>query len=79
MNNSDMPAAPISEEETDRALDGVKIFTGLTKREHFAAMAMQAMLSNPKEWMVMGADVAMSAIEAADALLKALETKEEGQ
>ncbi len=33
MNNLDKPANPISEEETDRIIDRVEIYTGLTKRE----------------------------------------------
>ena len=76
MNNSDMPAAPISEEETDRVLDGVKIFTGLTKREYFAAKAMQGILAKygPDEQEVNL--TANDAVKHADALLK--ELKEEG-
>lgn len=54
---------------------------GLTKREYFAGLAMQGLLSNP-EWMkeykgekyLMQTDiVAEVAIKTADALLKALE------
>ena len=33
MKNADMPAMPVSEEETDRINDGVTIYSGLTKRE----------------------------------------------
>ncbi len=33
--NADMPAMPVSEEETDRIDDGIKIYSGLTKRETF--------------------------------------------
>jgi hypothetical protein len=39
MKNADMPAMPISEEDTDRLNEGVFICTGLTKREYFAAHA----------------------------------------
>jgi hypothetical protein len=49
----------------------------LTKREYFAGLAMQGMLANP-EPSVSNADwgtLATSAVEAADALLQALETK----
>jgi len=46
MNNGDKPAMPISEEETDRIVESIQIFTGLTKREHFAAMAMQGIVVN---------------------------------
>lgn len=40
------PANPVSEEETDRMDGGVKIYSGLTKREHYAGLAMQGMISN---------------------------------
>ncbi len=33
MKNLNAPAMPIGEEETDRIDDGIKIYTGLTKRE----------------------------------------------
>lgn len=46
MKNSDMPAMPISEEETDRVDAGITIYTGLTKREYMAGLAMQSMLTN---------------------------------
>lgn len=36
------PAMPVSEEVTDRIDGGVKIYYGLTIRQHFAAMAMAA-------------------------------------
>lgn len=48
---------------------------GLTKRELFAAMAMQGMLANPDTTYVAGYDD-RKAIECADALLKALSTAE---
>lgn len=50
---------------------------GLTKREHFAAMAMQGLCANSCEnspaglWDVVAAD----AVKAADSLLKALESQ----
>lgn len=81
MNNGDMPASPISEEETDRVLDEVKIFTGLTKREHIAAMAMQGMLGDVETLKAVrqnGDTLPAASVKMADALLKALETKEEG-
>ena len=79
MNNGNLPAAPILG-DTDAYvlfLEGIKGGNnyGLTKREHFAAMAMAAMLSSPKDWMIMDSDVSMSAVDAADALLTALEAK----
>lgn len=49
MKNADMPAAPTI--YADMGHNGQReIFCdnqGLTKREHFAGLAMQAMLSNP--------------------------------
>ena len=43
---------------------------GLTKRELFAAMAMQGIVSNPNAAIIAGPDVvAAAAVEAADALL----------
>lgn len=50
---------------------------GLTKREYFAAMAMQGMLANPS---IEGSkeNFALDAVECADALLSALEEKKDG-
>jgi len=45
---------------------------GLTKREHFAAMAMQGMMANPQRKFPCGTD----AVESADALIAALNKKE---
>ena len=39
IENGTMPAMPISEEATDRVIEGVEIYTGLTKREQFAMAA----------------------------------------
>ena len=47
MKNGDSPAAPLASEElSDRWFDGVQLQTGLTKREHFACLAMQGILAN---------------------------------
>lgn len=51
---------------------------GLTKREHFAAMAMQGMFTNelligPEE----NVNIAKDAVEAADALIEALNAQEQ--
>jgi hypothetical protein len=45
MENKNQPAYPVSEEATDRIENGITIFSGLTKREYFAAMAMQGILA----------------------------------
>lgn len=75
MNNSDLPAMP---NQTQYGKNGgvcnLSDITGpgLTKREHFAAMAMQGMVTN-----VVGVNydlVATDAVEMANALLKALES-----
>lgn len=73
MKNSDQPAFPepyINEPNLALSLKG-----GLTKREYFAAMAMQGLLSNPQvtdhmEYM----HIASNAIYYADQLLKQIET-----
>ena len=41
LENKNLPAFPISEEQADRLEEGVDIYYGLTKREYFAAKAMQ--------------------------------------
>lgn len=46
--------------------------TGLTKRELFAAMALQGMLANPDLTKTDDVTIAMTCIDAADALIKAL-------
>ena len=71
MKNADMPAMPISEEETDRVESGVEIYTGLTKRE-MMAMHMMAHLM-PDQNFESYASQAKSAVMAADALLAELE------
>ena len=75
MSNSDECAFPVEESEL------VNFHKGLTKREHFAGLAMQALLSNslmgdasmhesPEEWVK---QITESGVEFADALLKELD------
>lgn len=84
MKNSDKPAFPVDEETTDRLDEGVRIYTGLTKREYFAGLAMQAILSNEELRLACMADsrilgvtrdeaVARYSVMEADELLKQLE------
>lgn len=73
MKNADMPAMPISEEDTDRLNEGVFIYTGLTKREHFAAMAMKGIVSNDTGFDYSDEDVARYAVKLTDSLLAELE------
>lgn len=54
MTNGNAPAYPSDHEYTEGGYDGLdapvivhKTSFGLTKREYFAAMAMQGMISNP--------------------------------
>ena len=61
MNNADMPAMPLHS-------DAMAGYEGLTKREHFAGLAMQGLLAH------YGTVVNETcAVEFADALLKQLE------
>jgi len=95
MNNSDMPANPIANDKgcptstkngCDRVDDGfVENFgsmIGLTKREHFAAMAISSVLDkyNPYESGEFDSSdwdcVAKNAVGIADALLKELANNE---
>lgn len=50
--------------------------TGLTKREYFAAMAMQGLLACP-DLFVSRKELAEESVKQADDLLTALETKSE--
>ena len=45
---------------------------GLTKREYFASMAMQGILSNPNNHSFTQKAIAISSVEMADALIKEL-------
>ena len=49
------------------------IFSGLTKREYFAGLAMQGMIREDVERVDCKDDIAAHSIRYADALLKALE------
>lgn len=69
MNNADRPAFPA---DTDRLPSGAY---GLTKREYFAALAMQGLLAG-SNWpgVVIGpCQIADHAVEFADALLAELD------
>jgi hypothetical protein len=71
MKNSDMPAMPIEINGFGQyAPEG---HTGLTKREHFAAMAMQCLLTCTMDTDCSIPELCSDAVSAADALLKELE------
>lgn len=74
ITNENRPAFPISEEETDRIEEGVYIYTGLTKLEYFAGQAMKGFCANPSlvDWDEK--QTSNTALEHADALLKALQS-----
>tara|TARA_R110002096_G_scaffold39407_4_gene107909 strand:+ start:1167 stop:1409 length:243 start_codon:yes stop_codon:yes gene_type:complete len=75
MSNSDMPAMPVSAKEFNNVAS-----CGLTKREHFAGLAMAAIISNPARVLgdahspedIVKATANIS-LKWADALLKELE------
>ena len=46
MENKNRSASPLNEETTDRVDSKIDIYTGLTKREWFAGMAMQGLLAS---------------------------------
>jgi len=70
MNNSDLPAMPLSAGAMEAMEEGWgDTYSGLTKREYFAAKAMQAFVQHTKN----GKDAAKVAVEYADALLAELE------
>jgi hypothetical protein len=77
MNNGDRPAAPLDSGTRKAVEDGFYYETlGLTKREHFSAMAMQSIIG--KHVPESQSDLSLTAdlsLRCADALLKALETQ----
>ena len=76
MSNADMPAMPVSGFEQDNGRISGQLHHGLTKREYFAGLAMQAFITadhlNGSEKRC-NEDNALMAVDAADALLEELE------
>ena len=70
MENKDRPAFPITEEQTDRIEEGVDMYYGLTKREYFAAAALQGLCAS--DYAGGQRKHAEMAVELADELIKAL-------
>jgi hypothetical protein len=68
MKNADKPINPI--EKSPVSYEGK---VGLTKREYFAAKAMQGLWSSDNEFEMEPKSVAQLAIESADELLKQLD------
>ena len=50
MNNADKPINPIPEDIRDYSGNFDNRFSGLSKREYFAGLAMQGLLANPQYW-----------------------------
>jgi len=74
MRNADMPAMPSGIQEDHNNIAQEPLNLGLTKREYFAAMAMQGMLASWGQHDVAAADEIVSdAVTFADALLAELE------
>ena len=76
MNNADMPAMPVD----TFSEEGLRNYMGLTKREHFAGLAMQGLLAGGyciDDSQNRLNDVPSEAINLADALLKQLEQDNE--
>jgi len=75
MNNADQPAMPVPTVRFDEESNEITVMgtTGLTKREHFAGLAMQGLLAYTGEDQFVG-DLAFAraAVHYADALLKEL-------
>lgn len=83
MKNADMPAMPtIANLDRDQdkfyekqVSNNDYMLFGLTKREHFAGLAMQGMISAEYGAKVSPGQWAKDALEAADALLAELENQ----
>lgn len=69
------------------AFDGSGAVGGMTLREHYAGLAMQGLIASPTPWtadceastpMTSWKDVAEGSVQMADALIAALNKKEEG-
>lgn len=68
MKNADTEAMP---QYREGEYDALSVTGGLTKREHFAGLAMQALMANPTTSAHVSR-MARSAVVAADALLEQL-------
>lgn len=74
MDNGNESAYPLTE---DSPKFGPRTWLGLTKREYFAAMAMQGLCANAWWNLASSATIARWSIEHADALIAALAAKED--
>jgi hypothetical protein len=77
MKNADQPAYPITEAEKDRLDTNPDIsYMGLTKREYFAAMAMQGLLSCQHTYGDFY-KIAGDAVALSDSLLQQIENQKQ--
>ena len=78
-SNSNMPAMPISPASPNSSDPewAAAVGVGLTKREHFAGLAMQGVLASDVDNIITVSRAVLVAIEAADALLTELEKVQE--
>ncbi len=83
MSNANMPANPVKgcddrfiddTEENKGWMEACKPSIGLTKREQFAAMAMQGFAANPEQYSSVTI-MAEDSVRWADTLLKALDNE----
>ena len=75
MNNADKPATPISVSSSTHGnicSSDFEYGEGLTKREHFAGLAMQGLMSDEAGYL-RWSDLAKDSVAVADALLEQLE------
>ena len=71
MSKADEPAFP--GKRLDNRAGEIHFLPGLTKREYFAAMAMQGIIQNPGSGSVSLIGIARDAVRQADALIAELE------
>ena len=69
MNNSEMPAMPTEQSTEHFSQASTHYSTGLTKREHFAGLAMQGLISAGVNGLPSAEEIAFLAVKGADALL----------
>lgn len=75
--NGDLPAMPITSNENICRMTGTskREFSGFTKREQIAAMALQGMLATTEAKYLSARSLAHDAVSFADALLAELERR----
>jgi len=74
MSNADLPSNAVQLQYATISGTKNECYTGLSKREYFAGLAMQGLLSNPEAGVDEAPnDAAEYAVKQADALLKELE------